>query len=94
MVTINSNSTSSMEAWMLVVRSVSVVTWIGRRKVRLQLRQDLLDGFDHRDRVRAGLPLDVENDGRRFVHPRRLTVVLDAVDDVGDISYETGALLR
>ena len=37
------------------------------------------------DDVGAGLALDVEDHGRRVVHPRRLLDVLDAVDDVGDV---------
>ena len=50
---------------MLVVMSVMVVTLIPSGKIRLQLRQNLLDGVDDGDGVSAGLALDVENDGRR-----------------------------
>ena len=57
----------------------------GRRKRGAELRQQRLDPVDDRDDVGAGLPLDVEDDGRRQVHPGRLLHVFDAVDHFGDV---------
>jgi len=54
-------------------------------QVGLQLRQQPLDTPYHRDGVAARLPLHIQDDRRRLVHPRGLCGVLDAVDDVGDI---------
>ena len=62
----------------------------GRRQRRGELRQERLDAVDDRDRVGAGLTLDVEDDGRRRVHPRGLMDVFDAVDDVGDVGDADG----
>ena len=41
-------------------------------KVGLELRQYFLDAVDDFDGVGAGLPLDVEDDGGRLVHPSGL----------------------
>ena len=57
-------------------------------QVRLQLRQNLLDGVDDGDGVGAGLPLDIENHRRRQIHPGGLLGVLHAIDHVGDIFDE------
>src|SRR5690606_11602205 len=57
----------------------------GRQQRRLQLRQQLLDLVDDLDHVCAGLALDVQDDGRLFVDPRRLPDVFRVVDDVGDV---------
>ena len=64
------------------------------RKIGLQLGQDLLDGLDHGDGVCPRLPLDVEDDGGRLVHPRRLPRDLHAVDTLATSLTKTGALLR
>jgi hypothetical protein len=52
----------------------------------LQLRQQRLDAFDDGDDVGAGLALDIENDGRRFVHPGAELVVFRAFDDIADVA--------
>ncbi len=90
MVSISSNSTSSTEAWMAVVRSVRVVTWMPAGRLACKLRQQLLDALDDADGVGAGLALHVEDDGRGLVHPRGLLAVFDAVDDVGDVVEHDG----
>ena len=70
---------------MVVVRSVRIETLTADGQRGAELRQQRLDAVDDRDDVGAGLPLDVDDDGRRLVHPRRLLDVLGAVDDVGDV---------
>ena len=66
---------------MVVVRSVRIATFDGRRKRRLQLRQQRLDAIHNRNDVRAGLPLDVDDHRRHGIHPRGLVQILGAVDD-------------
>ena len=83
---VSSNSTSShrgADGHGAVGQDVEVDR--GRQR-GLQLRQQRLDALDHRDDVGAGLALDVEDDGRRLVHPGAELVVLGAVDDVADIA--------
>ena len=63
-VSISSNSTSFTDAWIGVVRSVSVVTVDALRQVRFQLRQQALDALHHADGVAARLPLHVQDDRR------------------------------
>jgi hypothetical protein len=89
-VSINSNSTSETEALIAVVRSVSGVTWMEIGKVYLKLGQNRLDGLYHADGVGAGLPLNVDDDRRRLVHPRCLLVVLDAVHHLRNIAQHDG----
>ena len=93
-VSISSNCTSSTEARMVIVRSVSTVTCTAGRQRGSQLRQQLLDAVDDLDDVGARLPLDVDDHRRRVVHPGRLLHVLGVVDDVGDVGELTGASLR
>ena len=52
----------------------------------LQLRQQRLDSLDHGNDVGAGLPLDIQDNGRRLVHPGAELVVLGPIDDVADIA--------
>ena len=56
-----------------------------RRQRGLQARHQRLDPVHHRDDVGAGLALDVDDHGRRQVHPRRRLDVLGVVDRVGDV---------
>ena len=87
-VSISSNSTSSTDARIVVVRSVRIATSIDGGQRGAQLRQQRLDAVDDGDDVRAGLALDVQDDGRRLVHPRGLLDVLGVVDDgrhVGEV---------
>ena len=58
------------------------------RKIRFQLGQNLLDTLDDGDGVGARLALDVEDDGRRLVHPGGLFGVLDAVHHTGYVVHE------
>ncbi len=46
-----------------------------------ELRQQFLNLVHHRDGVRAGLALDVHNDGGNLIHPRGLADVLDIILD-------------
>ncbi len=55
------------------------------RQVAGQLRQQQLDAVHHGNDVRARLPLDVHDHGRRLVHPRRLADVLGIVDHIGHV---------
>ena len=73
---------------MLVVRSVSVVTWTDAGRLACELREQLLDAVHDADRVRAGLPLDIDDDRRDVVHPGGLSGVFNAVDDAGDVLQE------
>ena len=50
-----------------------------------QLRQKFFDAIDDRDDVRAGLALDVHDDGWLLVHPGGLPDIFGAIDDGGDI---------
>ncbi len=59
-----------------------------RGEIRFQLGKNLLDAANDGDGVGAGLALDVEDDGRRLVHPRGLLGVLDAIHDSGDVMHE------
>ena len=53
-----------------------------RRQVGLELRQKLFDAVNDLDDVRAGLALDVDDDRRRLVHPRRELGVFHVVNHV------------
>ena len=57
----------------------------GLGKRRFELGQQLLDAVDDLDGVGSGLPLDVEDDGGRVVHPGGELRVLHPVDDMGDL---------
>ena len=45
-----------------------------------ELRQQLFDSIDDRDDVRAGLPLNIQDDRGSLVHPGGLADVLGVVD--------------
>ena len=75
---------------MVVVRSVRMLTLHGRRQRGLQLRQKFFDAIDDGDDVRARLALNIQNDRRSFVGPRRLPNVFRAVDDGGHIGEPDG----
>ena len=85
MVSISSNCTSSTEARMVVVRSVRMSTLNGGGQRGLQLRQQLLDAIDDGDDVRAGLPLNIQNDRGIVVHPRGLLDIFGAIDHGGHV---------
>ena len=53
-------------------------------------RQERLDGVDDLDRVRVRLALDREDDRPVALEPRRLPLVLDAVEDVRDLAEAHG----
>ena len=82
---ISSNCTSWTEARMVVVRSVSTVTWTDEGKRALQLRQQLLDAVDDFDDVGAGLALDVDDHRRRRRSSRPPAGVFHVVDDIGHV---------
>ena len=56
---------------MVVVRSVMTLTFTAAGSDACNLREQLLDGVDDADDVGSGLALNVEDDGRRRVRPRR-----------------------
>ena len=68
-----------------IERSSSVSMRIDSRHLGAELRQPGLDRVDDRHRVGVGLALDREHDRAVVVEPARDLVVLDAVDDVGDL---------
>ena len=76
---------------MLVVRSVSVVTWMPAGRLASSCGRRLLDALDDADGVGAGLALDVQDDGGSvwFIQAA-WRGVFDAVDDVGDIFEQDG----
>ena len=49
------------------------------------MRQEFFYAIDHGDDIRAGLPLNIENDGRIVVGPGSLLGVFHAVDNRSDI---------
>ena len=55
------------------------------RHLGAERRQPLAHRVDHRDGVGVGLALDREHDGALVVEPARDLVVLDAVEDAGDL---------
>ena len=85
-VSINSNSTSSTDARMVVVRSVTTCTDDPRRQRRFDLRQQRLNGIDHADDVGPRLALNIQDDGRVRVYPGGQLGVFGAVDDGGHIA--------
>ncbi len=46
-------------------------------------RADLADDIDH---IGAGLALDIDDDGRRALKPATGAVVLQSIDDIGDVA--------
>ena len=69
----------------MVVRSVSDDTSTDGGSDAVSCGSSRLDAVDDGDDVRARLALDVQDDGRRLVHPRCLPDVLYVVDDAGHI---------
>ena len=59
----------------------------------LQLRHQGLHLVNHFDHVGAGLALDVDDDGRRLIGPRREAHVLGVIDDFSDIRESDGTAI-
>ena len=55
------------------------------RQCGLKVRQQLFYAVHHVNDVRAGLPPDIHDDGRRVIHPGGKTGVLNPIDDVGHV---------
>ena len=54
----------------------------------------MFDSIDDRDDVRAGLPLNVQDDRRSLVHPGRLPDVLRVIEDRGNVGqFDRSAVL-
>ncbi len=51
----------------------------------MQLREQCFDAISHFDHVRAGLALNIQNDGALLVCPAGELCVLDAVRRIGDL---------
>ena len=68
----------------------------GGRKRAPELRQEGLDAVHHLDDVGARLPLDVEDNRRRIVHPRGLLNVFRVIDRLCNIGefYGSAVLVR
>src|SRR5260370_29657645 len=62
-----------------------VQVYTGRDRA-LQFRHLLADLADHFDNVGAGLPLDIDDDGRRALVPAAGAIVLQPIDDLGDVA--------
>ncbi len=90
MVSINSNSTSRTEARMVVVRSVKMVNVHRRRQGRLELRQTLMMRSTTWMMLAPGLALDIDDDGRRVVHPGGLLGVLGPIHRLGHVREHDG----
>ena len=56
----------------------------------LQLRQELLDAVCHLNDIRTRLPLDIDEHGRRLVHPGRLLDVFHIIDHIGHVGQMDG----
>ena len=67
---------------MVLVRSVSTVSLTAAGSVAWSLGSSSSILFDHLNGIGAGLPLDVDNDGRGFVHPGGELGVFDTVTDL------------
>ena len=80
--------TSRTEARIVTVRSVSTATSIAAGSDAVSCGNCSLDAIDHLDHVGAGLALDVEDDRRHLVHPRREAHVLRVLDHLGDVGEE------
>ena len=67
-----------------------------RGQVGLDLRQKLFDAVNDLDDVRAGLALDVDDDRRRLVHPRRELRVFHVVNHVRHVgqNHRRAILIR
>ena len=57
----------------------------GGRQGTLQLGQEPLDAIHDFDHIGAGLPLNIQKDRGRFIHPRRLFEIFHIVVGIGDI---------
>ncbi len=62
----------------------------GGGKRRLKLRKKFLHAIDHRDDVRAGLPLNIQNDGGVPIGPGGLLGIFNTVDNRGDVGQPHG----
>ena len=56
----------------------------------MQLGEKLFHTVDHGNDVRAGLPLNIQNDRRVLIGPGGLHAVLDAINDIGHIAEADG----
>ena len=81
----SSNSTSSTDARTVVVLSVSVAMSMEVGMVARSFGNSAMHAVHNLDNVRAGLPLNVDNDGWRFIHPGGQLYVFDAVHHVRHI---------
>ena len=70
---------------MVLVLSVRIVHLDRGWQRSLQTRKQILDAVHNADDVRARLPLNIQDHGRRCIHPRGKLIVFDAVHHVGDV---------
>ena len=84
----SSNSTSSTEARIVIVRSVSGFTVIAAGSEATERRQQRLDAVDDLDDVCAGLALNIDDERRRRVHPRPEAAVLGRDLDGRDVGKQ------
>ena len=82
------NCTSWIEARIVSVRSLTTVSVTPTGMARCSRGSSALDALDRFDDVGAGLALDVDDDGRRALIPAADLVVLQPVDDVGDVAQQ------
>ncbi len=76
---------------MVVVRSVRIVTSTALGRVHLELRQYFFYPVHHLDDIGTGLPLDVDDHRRPFVHPGGQHGIFDGIRDVRHISQNHGS---
>jgi hypothetical protein len=81
----SSNCTSRTVARIEVVRSVNTETCTEEGKVPCNCGNSRLNPIDDFDDIRPRLALDVDDHGRRLIHPCRLLGILDIVDHLGDL---------
>ena len=82
---ISVNCTSRIDARMVVVASCTTVSVAPAGIERCSFGSSLLDALHGLDHIGAGLALDVDDDGGIALVPAADLVVLQAVDDVGDV---------
>ena len=78
-------SISCSEARIELVLSDATSSSTSARQLRAQLRQQRAHAVDRLDHVGAGLPRDQHDHRRLAVEEAERAVVLDAVDDLGDV---------
>src|SRR5437879_2970569 len=67
----------------ITTRAIQIIS--SHSTSRTEVRQERFDAIDDADDVRTRLALNVHDDRGGLIHPRGLTDILRAIDNVGDI---------